>query len=138
MLVSQCILMSRKDRLIETIFWETEKLVIGSFLQNGFETTLRSKTNRLSIWKGKFSGFLQFLNDEVETIFWKSKAKCLKLFKSKSGQRNLLRKWFWSFVELRNQYCGHLKIVFFIFFQVFDWQSWNHFLGKLDKVFKTI
>ena len=121
MLFLQFILMSRKDRLIETIFWETKKLVIGSFLQNGFEATLGSKMNRVSIWKGKFLGFLQFLNDEAEIIFWKSKAECLKLFKSKSSQRNLLRKWFRSFVELKNQYCGHLKIVFFIFLFLSFW-----------------
>ena len=71
------------------------------------------------IWKGKFSGFWQFLSDEFETILWENKTKFLKLFKSKFGQRNL-RKWFRSFLELKNQYCGHLKIAFFIFFQVFD------------------
>ena len=49
-----------------------QKSVIGSFVENGFEATLRSKTNVLAIWKGKFSVFLQFLSEEVENIFWES------------------------------------------------------------------
>ena len=49
------------------------KLVIGSFLENGF--TLRSKTNVLSIWKERFSVFLQFLSEVVKTIFSERKVK---------------------------------------------------------------
>ena len=51
---------------VETVFWESEteplnsNLVIGIFLETGFETTLRSKTNVLSIWKGKSSVFCNF------------------------------------------------------------------------------
>ena len=47
-----------------------------------------------SVSKGHFSAVGKFLSDEVETIFWESKAKRSKLFKSKSGHRKLLRKWF--------------------------------------------
>ena len=36
------------------------KLVIRIVLKNGFEATLRSKANVLSIWKGKFSVFCNF------------------------------------------------------------------------------
>ena len=37
-----------------------QNLVIGSFLENGSEATLSSKTNVLSVWKGHFSDFLNF------------------------------------------------------------------------------
>ena len=62
-----------------------KKFVIGSFIENGFEGILSSKTNVLSIWKGQFSLFCKFLSDEVETIIWESEAKRSKLFKSKFG-----------------------------------------------------
>ena len=117
---------------VEIIFWETEKLVIGSFLENGFEATLRLKTNGLSIFgKGNFLCFWQFLTDEVEIILWESKTKCLKLFKSKFGQRNLLRKWFRSFVELKSQYCERLKIAFFYCFPSFWLMKLKPFCGKV-------
>ena len=52
-----------------------QNLVIGSFLENGFEATLISKTNVLSVWKKDFQFFCKFLSNEVETIFWESEAK---------------------------------------------------------------
>ena len=77
-----------------------QNLVIGSFLENGFETNLNSKTNVLNVCKRHFSVFCKFLSDAVETIFWESEAKRSKLFKSKFGYKELLRKWFWSFLKL--------------------------------------
>ena len=47
-----------------------QNLVIGSFVEKGFEATLSSKINALSIWKGHFSVFRKFLSDEVESLFW--------------------------------------------------------------------
>ena len=79
-------------------YWN-QNLIIGSFLENGFEATLSSKTNVVSVWKEHFSVFCKFLSDEVETIFWESEAKRSELFKSKFGHRKLLRKWFWSYLE---------------------------------------
>ena len=66
-------------------------LVLGSFLENGFEAILSSKTSFLLVWKGHFSVFCKFLSDEVETIFWESEAKRSRLFKSRFGR--------WSFLE---------------------------------------
>ena len=111
-------------------------MVIGSFLENGFESTLSSKTNVLNVWRENFSVICKLLGGEVETIFWESEAKHQRLFKSSFGHRKLLRKRFWSYLELKNQYCGHLKIAFFIFSQVFNWRSWNYFLGKWIKMFQ--
>ena len=42
--------------------------------------------------------------------------------------RKLLRKWFWSFLELKNKYCGRLKIASFYHF----WES----EARCSKLFK--
>ena len=65
-----------------------------TFLENGLEATLSSKMNVLTLSKEHFSVFCTFLSNEVETIFWESEAKDSRLFKSKFGQRKLLRKRF--------------------------------------------
>ena len=107
-----------------------QNLVIGTFLENGFKATLSSKTNVFSVWKRHFSVFCKFLSGEVETIFWKSEAKHSKLFKSKNSHEKLHWKWFWSYVQLKNEYPEHMKRAFFSFFEIFEWGSWNRFLGK--------
>ena len=81
--------------------------------------------------------FAKFLSDEVETIFSKSKAKRSKLFEVKFGNRKLLRKWFWSYLELKNECSERLKRAFFSFLQIFDWRSWNRFLEKRGDAVKT-
>ena len=48
-----------------------QNLGVGSFLENGFEATLISKANVLSVWKNHISAFCKFLSEEVETAFWK-------------------------------------------------------------------
>ena len=68
------------------------------------------------------------MSDEVETIFSKSKAKRLKLFKEKLDHRKLLRKWFSYYVELKNECSERLKKAFSSFFK---------FLGKeVETVFQ--
>ena len=52
-----------------------QNLVIGSFLENGFEATFISKRNVLSVWKKDFQFFCKLLRDVIETIFWESEAK---------------------------------------------------------------
>ena len=112
--------------------------VKGSFFENCFERTFSWKTNVVSVWKGHLSVFRKFLSGEVETIFWESEAKRSKSFKSKFGHRKVLRKWFWRYLELKNQCSEHLKREFFSFLQILERRSWNHFLGKWGKAFKTI
>ena len=114
-----------------------QNLVIGSFLENGFEATLSSKANVVSVWKGHFSVFWKFLSDEVETVFWESEAMRPNLFKSKFGHRKLPRKWFWSYLQLKNECSERLKKAFCSFSQIFEWRSWNRFAEKWGKVFKT-
>ena len=96
-----------------------QALVRASFLENCFGAAVSSKTNVLGIWKGYFSDFCKFLSDKFETIFWKSEGKCSKIFESKFGHRNLLRKWFSSNLELKSELCEHLKRAFSSFLQVF-------------------
>ena len=115
-----------------------KNLGAGSFLENGFEATLSSKTNVLRVWKRHFSIFCKFLSYDVETIFRESEAKRPKLFKSKIGRRKFLRKWFWSYLELKNECSDRLKKAFFNVLEIFEWRSWNHFQGKWGKAFKTI
>ena len=130
-------LFSGKVRQGVKSYWN-QNLVIRTFLENSFRTTLSSKTNLLSVWKKHFSVFCKFLSDEVETIFRESEAKWSKLFKSKFACRKLLRKYFWSYLELKNECSEPLKKTFFNILKMFEWRSWNHFQGKWGKAFKTI
>ena len=104
-----------------------QNLVIRRFLENGFEATLGSKANVLSVWKNHISAFCKFLSDKVETAFWEKEGKHLTLFKSKFSNRNLLSKWFWSYIKLENQWFERLKRAFLSFLQSFEWRSRNRF-----------
>ena len=55
---------------------------------------MSSETNALNLGKWHFLVFWKILSDEVQTASWVSEAKRQKLFKLKSGQKKLLRKWF--------------------------------------------
>ena len=101
--------------------------VVGSFLEIGFEATLSSKTNVLSVWKNHISTFWKFLSEEAETAFWKKEARRSTLFKSKFSHRKLLRKWFWSYLKLENECFECLERAFLSFLQSFEWRSWNRF-----------
>ena len=114
-----------------------QNLVIGSFLENGFEATLTSKSNVLSVWKEHFSVFCKFLSDVVETVSWESKTEPSRSFKLKVGHRRFFRKWFWSYLELKNEWSERLKRAFFSFLQIFDWGSWNYFRRKWGKTSET-
>ena len=69
-----------------------QNLVIRSFLENGFEATLSSEKNVLSIWKGNFSDFCKFLSEENETVFWECETKPSRPLNSKLVIRNFLKK----------------------------------------------
>ena len=110
-----------------------QNFVIASFLENSFDATWSSKANIMSVWKEQFTVFCRFLSGKFESNFWEREAKRSKLFKSKFGHKKLLIKWFWSYVEFKNESSECLKRKFFNFLQVFEWRSWNHFLGKRGK-----
>ena len=71
---------SWKVRLSVKIFLN-QNLGIRTFFENGFEATLSSKTNVLSVWKEHFSVFGKFLSDKVETVYWEFEAMLQKLFR---------------------------------------------------------
>ena len=106
-------------------------LVIGSLLGNRFEATLSSKTKVLSIWKVHYSVFCKYLRDEIKTIFWESGGKRWKLFNSKFGHRKILKKWFWSYLELKNESFECLKRALFRFLQIFEKTKLKAFSGKV-------
>ena len=110
-----------------------QNLVIKSFWENCFEATLRTKANVLSVWKANFSVFYKFMSNKLETIFRESDAKRSKIFKLKFDHRKVLRKLFWSLLEVKNE-CSER----FSFLQIFEWQNWNHISGKWRKTLKTI
>ena len=135
------------NEAVETIFGKVSKsvqnclnqnLVIRSLLRHGFEAVLSSKTNVFSLWKGHSSVFWKYFSDEVDSNFWESEAKRLKMLKSKFGHRKLLRKWLWSYLELKSECSDRLNWAFFSFLQIFEWRSWKHFLGKWGKASKTV
>ena len=101
--------------------------VVGSLLENGFEATLSSKANVLSVWKNHISVFCKCLSDEVETAFWEKEGKRSTLFKSKFSNMQLLSKWFWSYIKFENECFECLKRAFLTFLQSFEWRSWNRF-----------
>ena len=108
-------------------------------LTKEFSSYLETKPECFQRLKRPFLWFFcQFLSGEVKTIFWEIEAKHSNIFKSKFGHRKFLRKRFWSCLELKRECCEHFKRAFFKFLQIFEWQSWNRFLGKWGKEFKTI
>ena len=115
-----------------------QDLVLRIFLENGLQATLSSRMNILSVLKEHVSVFCKFLSGEVETVFWESDTKLCRPSKFKTGHRNLFRKWFWSNLQIKNEYSEHLNREIFNLLQIFDWRSWNYFLGKWGEVRQTI
>ena len=87
-------------------------------------------------WR-QFSVFCTFLSHEVETAYCESKAERSKVFESKVGHGKHFRKCFQS-NPVKPECSELLKRAFFSFLQIFEWWSWNQFLGKWSKEFKTI
>ena len=100
-----------------------------------------TKNNVLSVSKEHFSGLFKFLSDEVESIFWESKAKRSKLFKSKFGAGKLLGKYFWTDVEPKKpMFWAFEKVTFQVFFKFLSEEVGNIFWKsqrKRPKLFKS-
>ena len=90
-------------------------MVAGSFSENGFDMTLRSKTNVLSIWKWNFS-------DQTFQLFASCEWQSWSHFLGKWGKGLIMgsfsRKWFWGYLELKNECSERLKRVFFSFLHI--------------------
>ena len=90
----------------ESIFWESKAKRSKLFeLKFGHRKVLRKYfCIGLELKKWMFCAFkkvifqfysFKFFGEEVGTTFWETEAKHSKLFKSKFGDRKLLRKWFY-------------------------------------------
>ena len=131
------------------MFWESaakhSKLFKWRFgdrklLRQLFWSYLDPKIECSELLKRTFFSFLQVFEWRSWNQFLRKWGKAFnsKLFKTKFGHRKLLTKIFSRYLELRNECSEHWKIAFFQFLKVFEWQSWNHFLGKWSKAPKTI
>ena len=100
-------------------------------MENCFEATWTANTNPLSVWKEHFSVFSQFLSDKVKTVFCEYEANPSRLFKSKFDHSKLLRKLFWSYLELKKQMLRAFKKRIFQFFANFWVTKWKPFPRKM-------
>ena len=55
--------------------------------------------------KNDIFNVLPILNDEVEAVFLESETKHSKLLESKVGHSKHFRKWFSSYLEVKNECC---------------------------------
>ena len=100
---------------------------ISGILEKNFLRCLMSKTKALNVWKGLFTLFCKFLNDVVETIFWKSMPylqNCLNAkffigdivedgFKAAlRSKTNLLSVWKLCFPIFCNILCDKVETIF--------------------------
>ena len=123
-------------------YWNLN-LVIRSFLEKGFEATLSSKANVLSVWKDHFFEFFAtFWMTKLKQFSGKVKqssgAKRWKLFKLKLGHKKLLRKRLWTYLRFKRECCERFKKLSLNFLKVFVGGSWNFFGGNWRKALKTI
>ena len=115
----------------------------GSTLEIGFEATLKSKTNVLSVWKWLFNFFCTFFSEQVENVFGGSKGKHTRLCKSEVGHRKHFRKWFWNYFEVKSICTTEpLKKATFRFLHFLEPWSWNRLnecesKAKFSKVFES-
>ena len=128
---------------VETIETDTKlsrprksKVVQRKPFRKWFWSYLELKNECSELWKWHFSIFCKFLGDEVKTIFWESEAKRWKLFKRKFNRCKFFRKWFWSYIDLKNECSEPWNWHFSVFLRFFGWQTWNRSLAKQDITFK--
>ena len=124
---------AKRSKLFKSKFGDTK------LLRKWLQRYLQLKSKCSERFKRSLFSWFQILSEEVEIIFCESKAKRSKLFKSKFGHSNLLRKCFWIDLELKKRiWWAFGTVIFQFFFHNFGWGSWNHFLGKWGKAFKII
>ena len=87
----------------------------------------------INLWKWHFSDLCKFLIGNVDTLIRESEVKRWKLFKSKFGHRKYFRKWFWSYLDAKNEFFEQFKIAFLIFFTIFEVTELEPFSGKVKQ-----
>ena len=119
------------------------EMAFFSFLQifewRNWKCFLRSKQNHQNClssvrWKIAFFTFLQILSEDIENVSWEIEEKRSKLFEYKIGHKKHFRKWFWSYLEIKNECSEPVKMTISIFLQSFEWRSWKRFLEKRGNI----
>ena len=93
---------SGKERQSVQNYWN-QNLVIGSFLENGFDATLSSKANVVSVWKVHFSVFCKFLSDELNLFSGKARQYCKNSFDKVYFVESILESVFLSLFDHSRQ-----------------------------------
>ena len=98
-----------------------QNLGIRTLLENNFWTNVELKNECCEPLKRAFFSFLQLFERRSWNHFLGKWSNVLKSIQIKFGHQNLLRKWFWSNLEHKDECCNVLKRVFFSFLQIFEW-----------------
>ena len=83
------------------------KLVIGSYLENGFEATLWSESNVLSVCKGKFLVFCNFWVTKLKSFSGKVRQNIKNCLNQNLVIGSFIR--FWSKLEIKMECSEHLE-----------------------------
>ena len=134
------------ERLKKTFFsfWVTKlklfSYILGTrtFLENGFQATLSSKANVLNAWKKDFPVICKFLSDEVKPFSGKGRQTEAIYLNQSFVIQTSLEHGFEATLISKTTVLSVWKKHFPFFLQMFEWRSWNHFLGKWGKVLKSI
>ena len=132
---------------VEVVSWKSEakrsdclnpKLIIERILENHLKLCLGQKR---IFWTFEIGIFYYFAD------FWVAK---LKAFSAKARQilqnslnpnlitRSISENNFEATLKSKNNSSECLKMAFFTILVIFEWRSWNCFLGKRSKAFKTV
>ena len=113
------------------------KLVIVSFIGNGFEVTMSWKTNVLRVWNGHFSVFCNIWVRKLKPFSRKVRQNVQNYLNQNLVIGSFLENGFATTLSPKANVLSVLKRAFFNFLEIFEWRSWNRFLGKWDWAFKT-
>ena len=125
-----------KYRVFSGPYFDKFHAMINKSYEKKKHLKMSSKTNALNLWKLHFLVFQKFPSDKVQTASWEGEVKRQKLFQTKCYHTKLLKKWFQSYLELKNECSELLKRAFFSFLEIFEWRSWNRIFGR-DNAAKT-
>ena len=101
-----------------------QNLVVRSFLENGFEATLSSKANVVSVWKGHFQFFENFWVTKLKPFSGKARQCCKNFFDKVYFVESILESAFQSlFDHSRQSLLEILNIsnVFNVAIWIFSW-----------------
>ena len=118
-----------------------QNLVEGTFIENGFEDSLSSRTNIMGVWNQNFLVFCKFLIEEVETILWEARWSKANYLNHNLVKRSFLENGFETTLSSKTKVLSVWKryVSFFANFWVTKLkpffrkvrQCWENFLHKV-------